>query len=101
MMMGFERVGSWMGAWSCTLGTGEPATEGPLGVVVRDRRSAGVEREASFAIALARSGSCISVVSIDLLDVRLACESTRWKRGSRSFTDEGPLLSSESSQSEE
>lgn len=68
---------------------------------MRDRRRAGVDRDASFAKAFARSGSCISVVSIDRLEVRFACESTRWNMGSRSFTEEGPLLSSESSQSDE
>jgi hypothetical protein len=77
MMMGFERDDSWMGACRCMLGTGEPATEGPLGVVVRDRRRAGVERDASLAIAFARSGSCMRVVSIERLEVRFACESTR------------------------
>jgi hypothetical protein len=101
MMMGFERDGSWMGAWSCMLGTGEPATDGPLGVVLRDRLNAGTERDASLAIAFARSGSCMSVVSIERLEVRLACESTRWNIVSRSFTEEGPLASSESSQSDE
>lgn len=38
------------------LGTGEPATDGPLGVVLRERLNAGTEREASLAIAFARSG---------------------------------------------
>jgi hypothetical protein len=83
------------------LGTGEPATDGPLGVVLRDRLNAGTDRDASLAIAFARSGSCISVVSMERLEVKLACESTRWKSVSRSFTEEGPLASSESSQSEE
>ena len=101
MMMGFEREPSWIGAWSCMLGTGEPATDGPFGVVLRERLKAGTEREASLAIAFARSGSCISVVSMERLEVRFACESTRWKRVSRSLTEEGPLLSSESSQSDE
>ena len=103
IMIGFERDDSWMGACKCMLGTGEPATEGPLGVVVRDRRRAGVERDASLAIAFALSGSCMRVVSIERREVRFACESTRWNNGvSLSFTDEGPLLlSSESSQSEE
>jgi hypothetical protein len=83
------------------LGTGEPATDGPLGVVLRDRLNAGTDRDASLAIAFARSGSCISVVSMERLEVKFACESTRWKSVSRSFTEEGPLASSESSQSDE
>ena len=84
------------------LGTGEPATDGPLGVVLRDRLYAGTERDASLAIAFARSGSCMSVVSMERLEVRFACESTRWNSVSRSLTEEGPLLlSSESSQSDE
>lgn len=103
MMIGFERAddSGITGAGSWGVGTGDPATEGPLGVVVRDRRSAGVDRDASFAMAFARSGSCIKVVSMDRLEVRFACESTRWNIGSRSLTEEGPLLSSESSQSDE
>ena len=59
-----------------------------------------MERDAAFASAFARSGSCIKVVSSDRRDVRFGLESTRWK-SSFSFTDDGPLWSSESSQSEE
>lgn len=102
MMIGFERTGSsaCAGMWTWTPGCGDVAREGPLGVLVLDRRSAGVDRDAAFARALARSGSCIMVVSRDRRDVRFGLESTRWK-SSLSLTEDGPLCSSESSQSDE
>ena len=56
---------------------GEVAIESPLGVEFRDRRIAGVDRDAAFASALARSGSCIKVVNKDRRDVRFGRESTR------------------------
>lgn len=80
--------------------SGEVATDGPLGVAVRDRRIAGVDRDAAFASAFARSGSCIKVVKSERRDVRFGRESTRWNR-SFSLTDECALISSESSQSDE
>lgn len=76
--------------------------EGPFGEAARERRSAGVEREAAFAMARARSGSCIMVVSIDRRDVKLGCESTRRNMLLFSSADELPLSpTSSSSQSEE
>ena len=101
MMIGFERVVvSCVGAWVCAAGSGEVATDGPFGVSLPDRRIAGVERDAAFASAFARSGSCIKVVRSDRRDVRFGLESCRWNI-SFSFTDDGPLWSSESSQSDE
>ena len=67
--------------------------------MVLERRIAGVEREAALASALARSGSCMSVVSSDRRLVKFGLESTRWK-SSFSFRDEC-ALGSESSQSDE
>lgn len=101
-MMGFERGTSRPGTCSCKCepDSGDVARDGPLGVVVRDRRMAGVDRDAAFARALALSGSCMSVVSNDRRDVRFGLESTRWNR-SFSLTEDGPLPSSESSQSDE
>ena len=80
MMMGFDReacgriirpASSW----------GELPVEGPLGVVVRERRIAGEERDAAFWSACARSPWCIMVVSRDLRETRFGLESTRWNRG--------------------
>ena len=94
MMIGFERVGiSWFGFGGgniCALDSGEVATEGPFGVLLPDRCIAGVDRDAAFASAFARSGSCIRVVSSDRREVRFGLESTRWNI-SFSLTDEGPL----------
>ena len=84
----------------CAFGSGEVATDGPFGVFRPDLRMCGVERDAALASAFARSGSCIKVVRSDRRDVRFGLESTRWK-SSFSLTDDGPLWSSESSQSEE
>lgn len=101
MMMGCAPRGiSWIVVVMCDTESGEVATEGPFGVVVRDLRIAGVDRDAAFARALARSGSCISVVRSDLRDVRFGLDPTRWKR-SLSLMEDGPLPSSESSQSDE
>ena len=100
MMIGFAHVASSFTVGSCALGSGDVATEGPFGDVVRDRRMAGVERDAAFCIAFARSGSCIKVVSNDRRVVRFGLESTRWNI-SFSLTEDGPLWSSESSQSDE
>jgi len=98
---GFERVASWFGCGgSWMVGCGEPGADGPLGVLVRDRRSAGVDLVAALAMAFARSGSCIIVVSSDRREVRFGRESTRWNI-SFSLTEDGPLCSSESSQSDE
>lgn len=57
--------------------SGEPATDGPLGEEVRDRCSAGVEREAAAVRAAARCGSWSAVVRSDRLEVRFGLESTR------------------------
>ena len=90
-MIGFERVVDSGGGISiCALGSGEVAHEGPFGVLLPERRIAGVEREAAFASALARSGSCSWVVRSDRRDVRFGLESTRWNI-SFSFTEDGPL----------
>lgn len=71
---------------------------GPLGDVVRDRRMAGVEREAAFCKANARSFSCIKLVKRDRLETRFGFESsTRLKVGSCIVG--GLLGSSSSSQS--
>lgn len=48
MMMGCGRVGSWPGMGIRALGSGEVATDGPFGVLVRERRMAGVDRDAAF-----------------------------------------------------
>lgn len=88
-MIGLARV-AVSGVGSCALGSGEVATDGPFGVFRPDRRMCGVERDAAFASAFARSGSCIKVVRSDRRDVRFGLESTRWK-SSFSFTDDGPL----------
>lgn len=99
--MGCGRVCWWPGICRWELGSGDVATEGPFGVDVRDRRRAGVDRDAALASALARSGSCMRVVRSDLREVRFGRESTRWKSPSP-FTDDGPdCASSESSQSDE
>lgn len=57
--------------------SGEVPTDGPFGVLRPDRRMCGVDREAAFASAFARSGSCMSVVRRDRLEVRFGRESTR------------------------
>lgn len=99
-MIGLDRVVSWTGMAIGAPGSGDPGTDGPLGGVVRWRRSMGVDRDAAFCNAFARSGSCIKVVSNDLREVRFGRESTRWNM-SFSLTEDGPLWSSESSQSDE
>jgi hypothetical protein len=76
MMMGFGfcllgrimRPSSW----------GELPMEGPLGVVVRERLMAEVDREASFCSARARSPSWSAVVSRERCDWRFDLDSTRW-----------------------
>ena len=60
---------------------GDVPTEGPCGVEVLDRRSAGVDLEAIFAKAAALSGSFRRVVRSDLRETRLGFESTRWNNG--------------------
>lgn len=76
-MIGLDLGISCTGMGMCRPGAGEVATDGPLGVEVRDRRSAGDDREAAFASALARSGSCINVVRSDRRETRFGRESTR------------------------
>lgn len=90
VMMGLAWVASCGGIGKCAPGSGEVATEGPFGVFRPDLRIAGVEREAAFASALARSGSCIRLVRSERREVRLGLESTRWK-SSLSLTEEDLL----------
>lgn len=81
---------------------GEGVAEGPLGEAPRERRRAGVDREAALARARARSGSCIKVVRRDRREVRLGCESTLRNMPLLSSVDELPLSpTSSSSQSDE
>lgn len=98
MMIGFARVpcariirpaSSW----------GEVPVEGPLGLVVRDLRIAGLDRDAAFWRAVARSVWCSAVVRRERCEVRFGLESTLLN-SSFSLTLGGPLLlSSSSSQS--
>ncbi len=80
-----------------TCSWGEVPSEGPLGVEVRERRMAGVDREASFWRASARSFSCIRLVRSDRREVRFGRESTRWNMSFSSALDR-PSSVSESSQ---
>lgn len=48
IMIGRGRVGSCPGMCICALGSGDVATDGPFGVLVRDRRMAGVDFDAAF-----------------------------------------------------
>ncbi len=57
--------------------SGDAGSDGPVGDEVRDRRKAGEDREAAFARAVARCGSCSCRVSIDRRDGRWAADSTR------------------------
>ena len=57
--------------------TGE-VPSGPFGDEVRERRIAGVDLDAAFCRAAARSFSCIMLVSNERRDVRCCRESTRW-----------------------
>lgn len=82
----------------CAIEVGGEELRGPLGEVVRERRIAGVEREAAFWSAAARSFSCIMLVSNDRRDTRFGLESTR-ENISRSLTLDDMLWSSSSSQS--
>lgn len=83
--------------------SGEAAREGPLGDVVRDRWSAGVERDVAAA-ACARALALSPWWSISLIrerrETRFGRESTRWKKVFSSMLGL-PLSSTESSQSEE
>ena len=79
MMIGLALVGSWPGSARRAPGSGEVASEGPFGVDVLDRRSMGVDFEAAFCSAFARSGSCMRVVRSDRREVKFGRESTRAK----------------------
>lgn len=69
----WDRNGSGISS-SCT---GE-VPSGPFGDVVRERRIAGVDLDAAFCRAAARSFSCIILVSSERREVRFGRESTRW-----------------------
>ena len=80
--------------------SGDAARDGPLGDVVRDRWSAGVDLVAAAAKAAALSFWCNMVVIKDRRVGRCARESTRLKKDLSSMLA-FPLSSAESSQSEE
>lgn len=101
MMMGFDRGTSGPCMVRPGSSSGDAAIDGPLGDDVRDRCIAGVDLDAWFARAAARSGSCIKVVRRDRREVRFGLESTRWNNGCFSLSLDPPLSDAESSQSEE
>lgn len=99
-MIGRARDDSKPCARPCAIDVGASACEfrGPFGEEVRERRIAGVDLDAAFCMAAARSFSCIMLVRSDRLETRFGFESTRWNI-SRSLTLDGMLCSSSSSQS--
>ena len=100
LMMGIGRLDCgprMVKTGSFSFSSDESGADGPLGDDVRDRRSAGEDREAALAKAVVRCGLCNCIVSMERRVVRLACDSTRWNR----FLSTGlacPLSESESSQ---
>lgn len=100
MMMGFAReLCIWERKASGTSSSGGDVPSGPLGDDVRERRMAGVDLDAAFCSAEARSFSCIKLVSSDRREVRCGRESTRWNISFSSIGGAASLASSSSSHS--
>lgn len=85
MMMGLGRE-VWSRIIKLLSCCGEVPVDGPLGVVVRDRRMAGDNRDAAFCRAEARSPWWSAVVRRERRELRLGLESTRENKGRCSAT---------------